>query len=94
MRILPTTRLARVALVIDAVAVAVYALSLARVDSAGAGGRALGLGIPLLAMLVGAVLALIAIMHRGERSLLAWVALIPGVLALLGLLAELTGLIE
>lgn len=94
MRILPSTRLAWVAVAVDAIAIAVYAGFLVVADRSGDGGRLISLGLPLLAMAAASVLVLVAIARRGERSLLAWVALVPGVLVLLALIAEATGLME
>ncbi len=93
MSILPVTTLARVGLVIDAIAILIYVGVLVVVDSLG-DARAMSLGPPLLAMAVGSVLSLIAILRQGERALLAWLALVPGVLVVLALIAELTGLME
>lgn len=94
MRILPVTRLAWVAVAVDAVAIAIYAGFLLASDGPDGGNRMLGLGPPLLAMAAASVLALIAIARRGERALLAWIALVPGGLVVLALIAEATGLME
>lgn len=80
MRILPISALGRVAVALDAVALVVLVV--------------LGIvGTPLIAVTVGAVLALVAVI-RGERALLAWVALALIVVPLLLPVAEITGLIE
>ncbi len=95
MRILPSTGLARagcaVALVAFAAYVAILVLAETWIDRSG--GRMFGLAPLLLAMVIGSVLALVAAV-RGERSLLTWIALVPGALVTLALLAEATGLIE
>lgn len=95
MRILPVSALARVAVVLSALGLAAYVLLLVLAESwlDDQATPALGFGAPLLAMLVGAVLALVAL-RRGDRSLLTVVALVPGALVVLALLAELTGVIE
>lgn len=80
MRILPISALGRVAVALDAVALVVLVV--------------LGIvGTPLIAVTAGAVLALVAVI-RGERALLAWVALSLIVVPLLLPVAEITGLIE
>lgn len=80
MRILPVSGLARVAVALDAIAVIVLV--------------AFGIvGLPLVAVVAGAVLALVAIV-RGERALLAWVALGLLVTPLLLPIAEIAGWIE
>lgn len=94
MRILPNTRLAWIAIVVDAIAIAVYAGFLSVADRSAGGGRMISLGLPLLAMAAASLLVVVAIARRGERSLLAWIALIPGVLVLVALIAEATGLME
>ena len=87
MAVLPQTTLARVGLGIDVAAIAVFAALLVS-------GYGVGLGLPLFALALGAVLVLVAIVRRGERSLLAGLALLPGAFLLLALIAEITGLME
>lgn len=79
---------------VDAIAIAAYVGVLIVVDRAGAAGRLFSLGLPLLAMAAASIVALIAIVRRHERALLVWIALIPGALVLLALIAEATGLME
>lgn len=80
MRVVPVSGLARIALALDALALLV--LVAFRI-----------VGLPLVAVVVGAVLALVAII-RGERALLAWVALGLLVTPLLLPVAEIAGWIE
>ena len=94
MRILPQTTLARVGLGLDIVALAVYIAVLAIGGFFVNEARAVGLGLPILSMVVGSALVLVAIVRRGERSVLAGLALIPGAFFLLALVAEITGLME
>jgi len=97
MRALPSTPLGRAGLVLAVVGLVAYAILLA-VNEAQEGlgnlGRLLGLGLPILAMVVGAVLAAIAVVRRGDRAILAYAAIVPGGFFLLLVLAEAVGLME
>ena len=94
MAILPRTTLARVGLGLDLIALIAYLAVMTIGSSTFEEARAVGLGVPILALLVGAALVLVAIVRQGERALLAWLAMLPGAFFLLALLAELTGLME
>ena len=94
MAVLPQTTLARVGLGLDLVALIAYIAVLAIGGVFFEEARAVGLGLPILSMVVGSALVLIAMVRRGERSLLAGVALLPGAFFLLALIAEITGLME
>ncbi len=94
---LPGTPIGRAGLVLAVVGLAAYAILLAVNESQqglGDWGRLLGLGLPILAMVVGAVLAAIAVIRRGDRGILAFAAMVPGGFFLLLLLAEAVGLME
>jgi hypothetical protein len=97
MRLVPSTSIGRVGLLLAGVGVAAYAILLTVHESMGGFehiARLLGLGLPILAMIAGAVLAAIAVIRRGDRALLAYVAIVPGGFFLLALLAEAVGLME
>jgi hypothetical protein len=97
MRILPSTPIGRVGLLLAGIGVAAYAILLTVHESMGGFehvARLLGLGLPILAMVVGAVLAAIAVIRRGDRGILAFAAMVPGGFFLLLLVAEAVGLME
>ena len=94
MAVLPQTTLARVGLGLDLVALTAYIAVLAIGGVFFEEARAVGLGLPIMSMLVGSMLVLAAIIRQGERSVLAALALIPGGFFLLALVAEITGLME
>lgn len=97
MAVLPTTPLARIGLGVDVVALVAYAavigFALRSLERSGVP-VAVGWGPPVLAMAIGSGLALAAIVRDGERSLLGWVALVPGAFFLLAVATELVGLVE
>ena len=94
MTILPRTTLARIGLGLDLVALTAYIAVLVVGGFFFNEARAVGLGLPILSMLVGSALVLAAIVRRGERSVVGWIALVPGAFFLLALIAEITGLME
>lgn len=97
MRAFPSTSIGRAGLVIAVVGFVAYAILLAVNETQqGLGdlGRLVGLGVPILAMVVGAVLAAIAVLRRGDRAILAYAAIVPGGFFLLLLIAEAVGLME
>lgn len=94
MRIVPISRLGRAGVGVVALALLLYIATLVLVIDGPRPSNVLWLGPTLIGMVVGSGLALAAITRRGERALLAWVVLVPGVLVLLALIAEITGLIE
>ena len=92
MRILPATPLGWAASAIAAVGLVAYAIAMALVDEVAS--PVYAWGAPVAAMVVGAVLAGIAILRRGDRAILAYAALVPGAFFLVLLLAEAVGLLE
>lgn len=92
MRILPATLLGRVAVALAAIGLVAYAVAIAYVDDVAS--PVYAWGAPVAAMVVGAVLAGIAILRRGDRAILAYAALVPGAFFLVLLLAEAVGLLE
>jgi hypothetical protein len=89
---LPGTPIGRAGLVLAVVGLAAYAVALPFVDAVSA--PVLLWGLPVAATVVGAVLAAIAVIRRGDRGVLAYAAIVPGAFFLLLLLAEAVGLME
>ncbi len=94
---MPRTPAGRRGIAVSVVGVAAYAAFVYANDALeglGSPWRVVALFASQIVLLTGGALCLIAITRRGERSVAVYAALLPSVLMVLAIVAEVTGLIE